>query len=323
MAINLIRETSATPNITNKIDARMIRYAYAGQNGVIKNYANQCSYTIDGSNFKVNSGILVLQGWECEIDSNGVTVAVDNVATLRYFSVYLEVNLSTETAQIKSTYSTTGYPTISAGDDLTTTTTGTARLELYRFTAINGVITYNSKLFETLVYILAAIEDGTVVAANATEAAQAVKLKTGRLIDITGGVTATATSFNGTTDINIPITALNPAYLSAGTAAINISGLASTAGKIVGSLTSLANVGNSGTTFSGTAGYLYMFSFYDTLNSVFLSDILYIRSTSAGVVSVSFGEHLSYHDGKVYRYLSGADYTNVRYNDDFGNIPIV
>ena len=36
MAIRLIRENSDTPNITNKDDARMIRYAYGGQNGYVK-----------------------------------------------------------------------------------------------------------------------------------------------------------------------------------------------------------------------------------------------------------------------------------------------
>ena len=59
------------------------------------------------------------------------------------------------------------------------------------------------------------------------EAETAVKLKTSRSIGLSG-VTATSQSFNGTSAITIPITAV-PATLLTGTASINTTGEATSA----------------------------------------------------------------------------------------------
>ena len=45
-------------------------------------------------------------------------------------------------------------------------------------------------------------------------AATATKLQTKRNIGINGGITGTATGFDGTANINIPVTSINPDYLS-------------------------------------------------------------------------------------------------------------
>lgn len=153
MAIKMVRGPSDTPNIRNIDDIVPIRYAYGGQNGFVIGKGTEISNTVVGSNFTLNSGRLVLQGVECDIDATGVTITIDNVATQRYYTVYLEVNLALNTASIKSENDTAAYPTIDSGDDLTENTTGIARLPLYRFTAINGIVGDVNKVVESVQYI--------------------------------------------------------------------------------------------------------------------------------------------------------------------------
>lgn len=152
MAIKMVREPSETPNINNIDDIVPMRYAYGNQNGYVIGKGNEISNTVNGLNFTVNSGRLVLQGVECDIDATGVTITIDNIATKRYYVVYLQVNLGLNTVQILSSYDTATYPTIDAGDDLTENTTGVARLPLYRFTATSGVISNVNKVVESIKY---------------------------------------------------------------------------------------------------------------------------------------------------------------------------
>ena len=152
MAIKMVREPSETPNINNIDDIIPMRYAYGGQNGFVIGKGNEISNTVNGLNFTVNSGRLVLQGVECDIDASGVTITIDNIATTRYYVVYLQVNLGLNTAQILDTYDTATYPNIDTGDDLTENTTGIARLPLYRFIATSGVISNVNKVVESVKY---------------------------------------------------------------------------------------------------------------------------------------------------------------------------
>ena len=153
MAIKMVREPSETPNINNIDDIIPMRYAYGNQNGYVIGKGNEISNTVNGLNFTVNSGRLVLQGVECDIDASGVTITIDNIATKRYYVVYLQVNLGLNSAQILSTYDTATYPTIDSGDDLTENTTGIARLPLYRFIATSGVISEVNKVVESVKYV--------------------------------------------------------------------------------------------------------------------------------------------------------------------------
>ena len=153
MGIRMVRQPSQTPNVTNIDDIIPFRYAYGDQNGYVIGKGNEISHTIDGSTFRINSGRVVLQGVETDIDANGVSFTIDNASETRYFVVYYEVNLATQTTAIKlSTYSTSGYPTIDAGDDLTANSSGIARLPLYRFTATGGVISNVSKVAKAIEY---------------------------------------------------------------------------------------------------------------------------------------------------------------------------
>lgn len=152
MAIEMVRIPSETPNISNTDDFVGLRYAYGNQNGYVIGKGQECSYTISDAKFRVNSGRLVLQGVECDIDANGVEITVDNVATTKYYTVYLQVNLATNETKILAMSDTTGYPTIESGNDLTQSTTGTATMELYRFEATSGVISNVSKVLKAIQY---------------------------------------------------------------------------------------------------------------------------------------------------------------------------
>ena len=175
MGLRLIRQKSDMPNVQSSDDARMVRYAYGGCDGVVKNRGTECSHTISGTTFKINSGVIVLQGWEVEIDSNGWSLSVDSLT--KYYAVYLEVNLATDTAEIKSTYDTAGVPSISLGDDLTQITNGIARLVLYTFKSTNSVISDVIKKVSVIGYTAINInelredlESGALVVAKASAA---------------------------------------------------------------------------------------------------------------------------------------------------------
>lgn len=153
MAIKLIRQESDTPNVTNYDDARMARYAYGGYDGYVKERGTEIDSEVDGSTFVVKSGVLVLQGWEAEIDANGVRIGVtESDATLRYYVVYLEINRAADTTEVKALSDTAGYPDLPQSDDLTKNIIGTARLPLYRFTAQSGVISNVSKKVQEIEY---------------------------------------------------------------------------------------------------------------------------------------------------------------------------
>ena len=166
MAISMVREPSAEPNITNVDDIIGLRYAYGNQNGFIIGKGNEISYTLNGSTLTINSGRMVLNGVECDIDANGVSITVDNVATKRYYSVYLQINLNTNTVSILNTYATGDYPSISAGDDLTANPTGTARMTIYRFTAQSGVISNITKVIQSIKYTSGVVVNDAVNADN-------------------------------------------------------------------------------------------------------------------------------------------------------------
>ena len=151
MALKLVRESSNTPNITNKDDTIAFRYAYGGYNGYIKGFGNECGYTADNGNFKVLDGCLVIDGWEINIDPDGWEIDYSSAVSTQYNSIYVETSILTESVQIKSKYAFDDYPTIEKGDDLTETLNGTARLLLYNVKVENGVITEVIKKVSSLI----------------------------------------------------------------------------------------------------------------------------------------------------------------------------
>ena len=154
MSIRLIRQESETPNVSNHDDARMVRYAYGGYDGFVKNRGQEIGYAISGTSFVVQSGVLNLQGWEVEVDANGISIPTSaSVTNKQYYSVYLEVNCATDTAEIKSLTDPAGYPEIPESDDLTQNTIGTARLLIYHFTATGGIIADVEKMVQGISYV--------------------------------------------------------------------------------------------------------------------------------------------------------------------------
>lgn len=177
MGLRLIRQKSETPNILSTDDARMVRYAYGGYDGVVKNRGTECGYEASGNTFKITSGVIVLQGWEVEIDGNGWQITVDSMT--KYYAVYLEVNLSTDTAEIKSVYDTTGIPAVNVGDDLTRITNGTARMVLYTFKTTGNsilnvvkkisILDYQKSVSEDLYQSIESIKTGGTVVGNSKQ----------------------------------------------------------------------------------------------------------------------------------------------------------
>ena len=150
MSVKLLRESSDTPNITNRDDTRMIRYAYGGIDGVVKNFGNELSYTVTNSKFILNSGRIVLQGWEVDVDNWELDLST--VTGTQYHLVYLEVNVAVETAVIKSAYLTGFVPNIDTGNDLTKYPEGTARIPLYNFKYSYNDFEYITRVFSLIEY---------------------------------------------------------------------------------------------------------------------------------------------------------------------------
>ena len=152
MAISMVRKPSETPNINNISDIIPFRYAYGGQNGYVKGKGRELDYTAIGTQFTIGSGRVVLDGVESDIDNDGIIINIDNVSETRYYVVYYNVNLATNTTTIMSQYATGNYPTIEKGDDLTESPEGSANLVLYRFTATSGIISNVEKVVKEIEY---------------------------------------------------------------------------------------------------------------------------------------------------------------------------
>ena len=152
MALRLVRKTSDTPNITNKDDTIMTRYAYGGKNGIVKNFGRECNLTFSNGKIVVESGRIVLCGWEIDIDAEGWSLDVSKVYGTQYHTVYIELNVATETAQIKSAYLTGDYPALDKGDDLTEIPNGTARELIGYVDIVEGSVTGISRVLEVLPY---------------------------------------------------------------------------------------------------------------------------------------------------------------------------
>ena len=152
MASRFVRKASEEPNVTSGDDARALRYAYGNQKGYVIGRGSEIDYET-GASFTVKSGELVIDGYSLVIDASGVDIEIDTVSTNRFYSVWYEVNLALDKGEIKASYSTSTYPAVASGDDLTVNPTGIARLEIYRFTAQNGVISNVSKRVNSIKYL--------------------------------------------------------------------------------------------------------------------------------------------------------------------------
>ena len=160
MGLRLVRTSSVQPNITNKDDAKMIRYAYGGQDGYIQGYKEEIPITLQSSSssmkyIKIGSGRLVLQGWEIDIDDNGWILNFSPASFTDYY-IYVELNLVDESVNIKVANSFT------AGDDLTENPFGKARL-LLAHGGLSSSYVPQKDVFP-IAYGVTRIENGEIVA---------------------------------------------------------------------------------------------------------------------------------------------------------------
>lgn len=168
MAVEMVRKPSETPNIENVDDFIPLRYAYANQNGYVIGSGrigtgiDTEAYTINGNTFTINSGRLVIQGIECDINTEH-SIVIDVSSTKRYCAVYLQVNLATNTSDIFVTYDMLGTPIVDAGEDLTINSVGTARMVLFTFEVTNGIISNVVKVVRACEYSIPyKIENGVL-----------------------------------------------------------------------------------------------------------------------------------------------------------------
>lgn len=127
----------------------------------------------------------------------------------------------------------------------------------------------------------------TVTGSLSGNASSATKLQTARTIALSGGATGTATSFNGTANIAIPVTSLDATKLS-GTASISTTGNAGTATKLATARTI------AGTSFDGTANI--NISYANLTNKPTIPEGVIVNNT---LTSTSTTESLSANQGRI------------------------
>lgn len=150
MALRLVRQSSDAPNVTNRDDACMARYAYNGRNGIVQNFGKECSAEIGSGTLTLNSGRIVLQGWEVDIEREILSVYASS-ATYAY--IYLQVNLLLEEASLNIIYSQDTVFPLDLGEDLTHNPSGTARLVLYSCVVAGNSILSLNKVARTIHYL--------------------------------------------------------------------------------------------------------------------------------------------------------------------------
>lgn len=193
MAIQMVRQPSSQPNIENIDDIIPFRYAYGNQNGYVIGKGTEVGYTPVGNSIIINSGRIVVQGVEVDIDDSGVQVEIDVLSQKRYYVIYCKINMlnnveNGQVATIETTFATNTYPSIPTSEDLTTNTTGTAYLELYRFEATNGVISNIEKLIKPVEYTGTALVGYDISKGTIEERLTNLGFKRGNIIDSGGNV---------------------------------------------------------------------------------------------------------------------------------------
>ena len=101
-----------------------------------------------------------------------------------------------------ATYDTAGYPVIKPGDDLNVNIVGTARLELYRFTATNGIIDDVTKRVNAIRYANDAAILTTGLIADARIPSNIARIN-GTYDNLTSGTSKNAQKVNG---LNLDLT---------------------------------------------------------------------------------------------------------------------
>lgn len=126
--------------------------------------------------------------------------------------------LLTPTDSVLSVAGKTGVVTLSASDVGLGNVINESKSTMFASPSLTGTPTAptaaagtNTTQLATTAYVTTAVANKTTITGNA---GTATTLQTPRTIALSGGVTGTATSFNGSANITIPVTSIDAAYLS-------------------------------------------------------------------------------------------------------------
>lgn len=134
MAVKELRKESDIPNISKEDDYRAFKYATKDFNGVIQDFGNACSYSISDNVLHINSGEIIFNNEQWDIDGNGVDVVITKTQTTSFYCVGARKNMVTNEIEIGSF----GYATRSGdADDIIKTNTNTFWLYKVRMLANN------------------------------------------------------------------------------------------------------------------------------------------------------------------------------------------
>lgn len=154
MGIEIVRTPSETPNITNVDDIIPMRYAYGNQDGYVLGYGVELDGNYEGGTFTVGAGRVVVQGVEIDINANGATTILDNGTGNRYYHVYLQVNLNSNSVGLVNYYSDSSYDDIEEPhtDNPNLIDGGTAYLLLYSIKLNGSTEVEKTKMVQPIYY---------------------------------------------------------------------------------------------------------------------------------------------------------------------------
>lgn len=179
--------------------------------------------TYAGNKCEIGDMIICVQSGEKANNSDWTVVQANLDGTVTSSATSVTANTvpifdGTTGRIIKSSGFTIGVsvPSNAVFTDNKVTNTANNSAKAYVTGTTSGSTNTSGQIFDTGIYIDTAA--GTLVASVfkgslSGNASTATKLQTARSIGISGGATGTATSFNGSSDITIPVTSLNTDYL--------------------------------------------------------------------------------------------------------------
>lgn len=152
MGIEIVRTPSETPNITNVDDIIPMRYAYGNQDGYVIGRGTELAGTYESGTFTVGSGRAVIQGVEVKIDANGESTSLNTATETRYYHIYLQVNLNSNTVGLVNYYSTSSYDDIYKPQSADLLDNGTAYLLLHSIKLNGSTEAEKTKLVQPIYY---------------------------------------------------------------------------------------------------------------------------------------------------------------------------
>lgn len=147
MANKLIRADGKTVNANE--DAIGFDYAFSGQSGVVAGVGAELNYDVSAINtFRILSGHAVTQGIQFAVETtDSVSLQPASGATVYYYILYYEIDLSARTITAKTSQLTQSYPQFPTSDNLKSNPFGKAYLPMYRFRQTSGGVTGIEKVF--------------------------------------------------------------------------------------------------------------------------------------------------------------------------------